>query len=400
MKDSPINAPMQNNILVAGGGIGGLAAALAVSQAGWKVDLLEQSTEFGEFGAGIQLGPNAVRVLQSWGLTEALKAVAARPLRLEVRHAGSAALLAQRPLAGVMEQQFGSAYLTIARADLHHLLLESVQTQAGVALQAGTRLESYSVSESTVCVSTHNGSVWHAAGLIGADGIWSAVRTQLLADGPPRLTGHLAYRAMVPQSTLPAALRLQVVQVWMGPEFHVVQYPVRGGEWLNIVVIVHGSVNGDLRSWDHTANAADLRRLLRTAAKPLRALLEAIAHWRLWPLSDRVPMQSASEHAQGRIALLGDAAHPMRPYLAQGAGMAIEDAAVIAQCLSDFRVDVAAAFQRFANLRWQRNGRVQARAIRNGRVFHLGGPAALVRDLALQTVGARLLDLSWLYSGP
>ena len=391
---------MQNNILVAGGGIGGLAAALAVSQAGWKVDLLEQSTEFGEFGAGIQLGPNAVRVLQSWGLTEALKAVAARPLRLEVRHAGSAALLAQRPLAGVMEQQFGSAYLTIARADLHHLLLESVQTQAGVALQAGTRLESYSVSESTVRVSTHNGSVWHAAGLIGADGIWSAVRTQLLADGPPRLTGHLAYRAMVPQSTLPAALRLQVVQVWMGPEFHVVQYPVRGGEWLNIVVIVHGSVNGDLRSWDHTANAADLRRLLRTAAKPLRALLEAIAHWRLWPLSDRVPMQSASEHAQGRIALLGDAAHPMRPYLAQGAGMAIEDAAVIAQCLSDFRVDVAAAFQRFANLRWQRNGRVQARAIRNGRVFHLGGPAALVRDLALQTVGARLLDLSWLYSGP
>ena len=391
---------MQNNVLVAGGGIGGLAAALAVSQAGWKVDLLEQSTEFGEFGAGIQLGPNAVRVLQSWGLTEALKAVAARPLRLEVRHAGTAALLAQRPLAGVMEQQFGSAYLTIARADLHHILLEAVQTQAGVALQAGTRVESYSVAESTVHVSAHNGSVWHAAGLIGADGIWSAVRTQLLADGPPQLTGHLAYRAMVPQSTLPAALRLQVVQVWMGPEFHVVQYPVRGGEWLNVVVIVHGSVNGDLRSWDHSANAADLRRLLRSAARPLQALLEAIAHWRLWPLSDRVPMQSAAEHAQGRVALLGDAAHPMRPYLAQGAGMAIEDAAVISQCLSDFRADLPAAFQRFAALRWQRNGRVQARAIRNGRVFHLGGPAAVVRDWALQTVGARLLDLSWLYSGP
>ena len=391
---------MQNTLSIAGGGIGGLASALALSQSGWKIELLEQSAEFGEFGAGIQLGPNAVRILQSWGLTADLLAVAARPRAMEVRQARNASVLARLPLADAMERRFGAPYVTIARADLHAILLRAVQAQAGVALQAGVRLDRFTESDGAVRVDSMSGSHWHAAGLIGADGIWSAVRAQMLGDGAPRASGHLAYRAMVPQSALPAALRLQNVQVWMGPEFHLVQYPVRGGEWLNVVAVVHGHVNADLRSWDHSANAADLRRHLAKAAAPLQDLLRTIEHWRLWPLLDRPPLQSARQHARGRVALLGDAAHPMRPYLAQGAGMAIEDAFILAQCLADSRSDVPAAFEQFAGLRWQRNARVQSRAVRNGQIFHLSGPAAIARDIGLQTLGARLLDLSWLYSGP
>ena len=180
-----------------------------------------------------------------------------------------------------------------------------------------------------------------------------------------------------------------------------VQYPVRSGAWLNVVAIVHGGVTGDWQHWDHGANAADLRDRLADAAPRLRALLQAIDHWRLWPLSDRPPMRAAAEQAHGRIALLGDAAHPMRPYLAQGAGMAIEDAWVLQNCLRGAApADMAAALARYAALRWQRNARVQQRAIRNGRVFHLRGPVRWARDAALRLLGARLLDMPWLYNGP
>jgi salicylate hydroxylase len=163
--------------------------------------------------------------------------------------------------------------------------------------------------------------------LIGADGLWSRVREIMLNDGPPRVSGHLAYRAMLPQSDLPMRLRSQQVTAWLGPRLHVVQYPVRCGDWLNVVAIVHGEIGGDLHDWDHSANADDLQREMGATCPALRDLIAAVPSWRLWALCDRPPMQGAWQQAQGRVALLGDAAHPMRPYLAQGAGMAIEDAA-------------------------------------------------------------------------
>jgi salicylate hydroxylase len=235
--------------------------------------------------------------------------------------------------------------------------------------------------------------------LVGADGLWSRVRPYVCGETPPRATGHLAYRAMVPQSQLPAHLRSQVVTAWMGPDFHAVQYPVRSGEWLNVVAIVHGAIKGDNIGWDYQANAADLRGRLHKAGGNLRELLLSIDAWRLWPLFDRPPMAAASEHARGRIALVGDAAHPMRPYLAQGAGMAIEDAVALADCLASIADDVPLAFQKFAAMRWQRNARVQARAIRNGEIFHMHGPMRVGRDLALKALGSRLLDVPWLYGG-
>jgi len=392
-------------MVIVGAGIGGLAAALACARAdvpgAEAAQLLEQRPALGEVGAGIQLGPNVVRILEAWGLGPALRTVAAFPEALQVRHAISAQLLGTLPLGAQMVQRYGAAYATIARADIHGLLADAVRQHSGVQLLMGRNITSFAQDGEGVHIqvrSDTDSQSQYTDVLVGADGLWSTVRTQLLNDGAPRATGHLAYRAMVPQASLPAGLRTQVVTAWLGPKFHVVQYPVRGGEWLNVVAIVHGKAPGDLQQWDHSANAPELRALLANACGPLLDLVHVIDDWRLWALCDRPPMRGAAEHARGRVALLGDAAHPMRPYLAQGAGMAIEDAEALAQALSNGQA-VPAALQHYAQNRWQRNARVQARAVRNGEIFHMQGLMAAARDTSLKLLGPALLDVPWLYRG-
>lgn len=395
---------MDKKIAIVGGGIGGLAAALACTRSGLQVQLLEQSPVFSEVGAGIQMGPNVVRVLEGWGLGAQLKAVAAFPEQLEVRNALSGSLLATLPLGQQMVQRYGAAYASIARADLHSLLLTALCQQGSAELMLGSEVTAVTQDDDAVRVQVASspvvkGGVLQADVLVGADGLWSRVRAQVLRSGGPRVTGHLAYRAMLQQSDLPEALRSQVVTAWMGPDFHVVQYPVRGGDWLNVVAIVHGDVSADLKSWDHSANAPELRTKLAKASAPLLDLIHAIPDWRLWALCDRPPMRSAADQAKGRIALLGDAAHPMRPYLAQGAGMAIEDAAELARVLTLRGATVPEALQTYAFNRWQRNARVQARSIRNGEIFHMKGPLRMGRDLSLKLLGQKILDVPWLYQG-
>lgn len=404
---------MMRQALVVGGGIGGLAAALSASRAGWDVRLYERAPAFSEVGAGVQLGPNVVRVLHGWGLEAGLARVAAFPDRLQVRDALSGQSLGVLPLGARSVQRYGAPYATIARADLHSLLLNALQARSNLWLNLGSAVDRFADSGSVVTLKTTEGLEVEGDVLIGADGLWSRVREQLLNDGPPRVTGHLAYRAMLPQASLPAQLRSQQVTAWLGPRLHVVQYPVRGGDWLNVVAIVHGQVERDLQSWDHAAHAAGLQAALAHTAPPLRELIEAVTAcgaapadddaavgWRLWPLCDRPPMRGAHQQAQGRVALLGDAAHPMRPYLAQGAGMAIEDAAELGRVLGlalDPAFDVPALLQRYALRRWQRNARVQARSLRNGQIFHADGALRLARNASLQLLGEKLLDLPWLY---
>ncbi len=382
--------------------IGGLAAALASSHAGCHVRLYERAQAFSEVGAGIQMGPNVVRVLQAWGLDDALRQVAAFPDRLQVRNALSGRELGALRLGQTVLQRYGAPYATIHRGDLHQLLLSALQRRDGVWLNTGKTVRRFAETPDAVNLWLDDGPEVEGDVLIGADGLWSGVRTQLLADGPPRVAGHLAYRAMVPQGSLPAALRSQQVTAWLGPRLHVVQYPVRGGEWLNVVAIVHGHVQGGLEDWDHSANAVDLQRHLDQTCGALRALIEAVADWRLWVLCDRPPVSGADQMARGRVALLGDAAHPMRPYLAQGAGMAIEDAAELARQIAqvDGVLDIPTLLQRYALNRWQRCARVQARSIRNGEIFHMEGAMAWSRDAALRLLGERLLDVPWLYQGP
>ena len=386
-------------MLVVGGGIGGLAAALACARVGVDVALLERASAFTEVGAGVQLGPNVVKLLDAWGLQDALAAVAAFPSRLQVRSALTGAELGVLRLGERSVQQYGARYATIHRADLQALLLEAAQRQDGVRLHLASEFDRFEQDGAGVTVHTSDGRALQADLLVGADGLWSRVRQQLLHDGAPLATGQLAYRAMVVQRTLPERLRSQQVTAWLGPHMHLVQYPVRGGEWLNVVAIVHDRVRHDLDSWDHSANAAQLRLSLRDVCPPLRELVHAIEHWRLWGLSIRPPMRGANEQAQGRVALLGDAAHPMVPFLAQGAGMAIEDAQALSTAMTGAATDLSAALQSYAQARWQRNARVQAGALRNGRIFHATGPVRWGRDTAMKLLGERLLDLPWLYRG-
>lgn len=392
---------MHTELLIAGGGIGGLAAGLACSRAGCHVRLYERAETFGEVGAGIQLGPNVVRVLQGWGLDTALRGVAAFPERLQVRHALSGAELGVLRLGSTMVQRYGAPYATVHRADLQQLLLHALQQRDAVWLHTGKSVSRYVETNGAVGLSLDDGLDVEGDVLIAADGLWSPLRQQLLGDVPPRVTGHLAYRALLRQADLPSSLRSQQITAWLGRKLHVVQYPVRGGEWLNIVAIVHGHVQGGLEDWDHGANAADLQSALGHTCTALRDLIAAVPAWRLWVLCDRPPVSAANQMARGHVALLGDAAHPMRPYLAQGAGMAIEDAAELGRQLAlvDGVLDVPTLLQRYALKRWQRNARVQARAIRNGQIFHLEGPIAWARDAALRLLGERLLDMPWLYRG-
>ncbi|MBT9506848.1 FAD-dependent monooxygenase [Rhodoferax sp.] len=391
---------MSRNTLIVGGGIGGLAAALACDRRGLQVELFERACEFSEVGAGIQLGPNVVQVLHGWGLKDALSDVAAFPERLQVRSALSGAELGVLRLGSVAVARYGSPYATIHRADLHALLLNALRQQTRVQLATNSVVSRFEQDEDGVLLHTAEGKAVRGDALLGADGVWSRVRQQLLHDGEPRPTGHLAYRAMVPQSALPDSLRSQQITAWLGPRLHVVQYPVRGGAWLNVVAIVHGQVQGDPQHWDHSTNAAELRGNLVSTCAPLQNLVAAIEHWRLWALSIRAPVASARELAQGRVALLGDAAHPMVPYLAQGAGMAIEDADELGRVLGNDGVAVAAALSHYAARRWQRNARVQARAIRNGQIFHATGLVRWGRDASLKLLGERLLDMPWLYRTP
>ena len=390
---------MTKQVLIAGGGIGGLVAALACSRAGWGVRVFERAAEFNEVGAGIQLGPNVVRVLHGLGLEAGLARVAAFPERLQVRSAMSGAELGALRLGERSVRLYGAPYATIHRADMHGLLADAVRRQGNVRLSLGSWVANYTQSAQTVTLTTTDDLEVEGDVLIGADGLWSRVRELMLNDGPPRVPGHLAYRAMVPQHCLPERLRSKCVTAWLGPRMHVVQYPVRGGEWLNVVAIVQGALEGDLQSWDHGANAADLRSALSAVCSPLKDLVGAIPDWRLWVLCDRPPMQGAWQQAQGLVALLGDAAHPMRPYLAQGAGMAIEDADVLARSLGMDALDLSERLQRYALNRWQRCARVQARSIRNGEIFHADGLKRWGRDLAIRAMGERLLDIPWLYRG-
>lgn len=394
------NRDMNNSIVIAGGGIGGLAAALRCAQAGAAVRLYERAPAFTEVGAGIQIGPNVTRILQAWGLDAGLQSVAAYPSQLQVRQAVSGQVTGLLRFGAEALSRYGAPYATVHRADLHQLLLHALQAQGAVRLNLDQGIDGYSLQNDGVQVHLAAGLNLNADALIGADGLWSRVRAQLLGDMPARFSGHLAYRALLVQADLPEALRSQQVTLWMGPHLHVVHYPVRRGELLNVVAIVHGSAPDELSSWDHSANAVDLQRALGPVCAQLQDVIAAVPAWRLWPLCDRPPMHSAAQQAQGRVALLGDAAHPMRPYMAQGAGMAIEDADVLGRCLAMTGMDLPTQWAHYAQLRWQRNARVQHRAIRNGHIFHARGWMRWGRDASMRLLGQKVMDVPWLYNGP
>jgi salicylate hydroxylase len=380
--------PLQ--VAIAGAGIGGLAAAVACRRAGCDVQVFEQARAFSEVGAGVQLGPNVTRVLERWGSGDAVRRVAARPGALVVRDAAHGGELARMELGHAFADRYGAPYLTIHRADLQQLLLEGAR-DAGAQLRLDTRVDGAQARSRA-----------EAHALIAADGVWSTLRSLVIDDGPARASGHIAYRGLAEQARLPRALRLGDVRLWLGPSTHVVAYPVRRGELLNIVAIVEAPDRGPSQvsqDWERGGVASELVRAMGRIDRELHALVEAIPSWGIWNLHGRPPMAGPHAMARGRIALLGDAAHPMLPYLAQGAGMAIEDADVLGHVLAGASSDaVPAALASYAQERWRRCAQVQARALRNARIFHASGPMRWARDAAMRTLGERLLDQPWLYS--
>jgi salicylate hydroxylase len=389
-------------VLIAGAGIGGLAAALGLAQRGCEVTVLEAAKEFGEVGAGIQLGPNAMKVIAALGLEREALAVASVPQSIVILDASSGKPISRMLLGDAVRKRYGQAYASMHRADLHAILL-SAASAAGVQLKSSQSLLKYEQTSESGRASTAVFSYEYDV-LIGADGLWSRVREQMLRDGAPHATGHAAFRALLPTSSVPQALRTPHVRTWWARDVHVVSYPIRqnaagDGLW-NLVVLAEMQGRKQMDSgWSLSASHEEVMRLFKRTEPQLQALLDAggaLANgWKRWNLFDRKPLK-ASEMAQGRVALLGDAAHPMLPYLAQGAAMAMEDAWVLAQCLS-VRADVPQALQRYAKLRADRNARVVATAQRNGRIFHLSGALAIARDAVLSLQGTQVVGIPWLY---
>ena len=395
---------MRKQVLIAGGGIAGMAAALGASHAGWDARLFERALQFSEVGAGVQLGPNVVRRLQAWGLQKALQQVVALPQQLVARSGINGKVLASAPLGQSMVERYGAAYVTIHRADLHGVLHQAAQQRADIFINPGQEVSELLGTERVTTIRTSANKVVEGDALMLADGVWSKLRGPLLGDSSrPRVSGHLAYRALLPMTDVPVGWRSNEVTVWLGPRMHAVHYPVRRGEMMNIVVIIEGPAPQDMEHWDHAANAQALEQALKHCSSNLQDLVRSVpaagAQWRLWPLSDRAPLQGPEGMAKGLVGLIGDAAHPMRPYLAQGAGMAIEDAAELQRALAMDDLEVELRLRRYAINRWERNARVQARSIRNGNIFHATGPVRWGRDLTMRMLGSQLMDLPWLYRG-
>ena len=378
---------------MAGGGIGGLAAAVALARTGARVCVLERARSFGEVGAGLQLAPNATRVLNTWGLGPDLARIGFEPFAAEIRDRAGGALLLGTALGPASRARWGAPYLQVHRADLHGMLLVACEA-AGVELRTGSSVTGVEALQGGVRVQTGE-EVQDADVLIGADGIRSHVRAVALGATPSRFTGHIAWRALVPADAVPPGLIAPAATVWTAPGAHVVHYFVRGGALVNFAGFTRGRHDPE-ESWRQAAAAGEIASLFRDWPPPVRALTGALERigatgWRS-AVHDREPQPRWS---CGRIALLGDAAHPMPPYLAQGAGMAVEDAEALARHLAGPR-DPAAALRAYAAERFSRVRRVQAWATRNATLFHL--PTILRRAAfaaARATGGAERLD--WLY---
>ena len=392
---------MPRRAIIAGAGIGGLAAAIALSRAGFNVTIYERAEKLEEFGAGLQVTPNATRVLARLGVLGRVREFSSKPNAvLALRGSDGAKLM--RLLLDDAERRWGAEYLVIHRADLQTALVEVVSGQPGVELSLGAAVTGFAADDKMISVSLQRGLRMErdeADLLIGADGLRSQVREGLGFGAPDQtdFTGRVAYRAIVNAEDADPRLEQSDIVLRLGPEAHLVQYPLRRGSIINLVATIRSPwrAGGADQQWDGAADRSTLERAFAGWSKEARALIGAPAQWRAWPLYCRPPIPSFS---LGRAALLGDAAHPMVPFLAQGAAQAIEDAGALGRVVAETR-DIPAALAIYSRDRVERAGRVQREALRQGRIYHLSGPLAFARDMTMRILGPRRLSerYDWLY---
>jgi salicylate hydroxylase len=396
---------MTAHVLIAGAGIGGLGAALALARIDKNFDIrvtvLEQSDVFGEVGAGVQVSPNAYQVLAGWGLGDALLQTANFPQALQVRSATSDKLLGQLDMGSKAQNRYGFPFATVHRADLHTMLLNALRQEVNVDLYLNAKIthitETNQLLRPEVTVTTELGDIFTADALIGADGLWSSVRQQMLDSSAPHATGHTAWRALLPMADVPPELQQDRVTAWLDADRHIIAYPVQQGKSLNLVYCCEDTANNERKALQTTHSINSL--LSKTLQQVFHLAAEKKA-WTRWDLFDRPPLRSSMQMANPAhpsIALLGDAAHPMLPYLAQGAAMALEDAQALAFSIQQNPSNLTLALQNYAKTRWRRNAKVQRQAKRNGDIFHTKSPISWARDAAMLLLGEKLLDSPWLY---
>jgi salicylate hydroxylase len=388
--------------VVAGAGIGGLTAALALARQGFRIVVLEKAERLDEAGAGLQLSPNASRVLIDLGLQPRLAARAITPDAISIMSAQSGGEIARLPLGDAATFRAGAPYWIVHRADLQSALLAQVGDNPGIELRLGWQFEDATTHAKGISVGQRRGMSRQqetALALIGADGVWSQVRHQLFPQTQPTFSGLIAWRGTVDVGQLPRELAPRRVQLWMGPAAHLVAYPISGGRQVNVVAILPGTWNRP--GWSEPGNPNDIKnQFSRGWPGALRMMIGAVDDWRRWAL---FTLRDGGVWSSGPMALLGDAAHAMLPFAAQGAAMAIEDAAVLAQCLSENAGDTAssitASLERYAGSRRSRVARVQRHARQMGRIYHLGGPVAYARDLVIKASSAQrlLARQDWIY---
>jgi 2-polyprenyl-6-methoxyphenol hydroxylase-like FAD-dependent oxidoreductase len=382
-------------LLIVGGGIGGFAAALALTRKGIPVHLIERASDFQELGAGIQLGPNVFRMFELLGVSEQMSHWAVFPDTLIMRDALDGAEITRIPAGAPLKQRFGYPYAVIHRADLHNVLIDAVKRSPLATLTTSCKVCAYEDRGDRVVVRTEAGTTYEGAALIGADGLWSAVRGQLVGDGKPRVSGHIAYRGVIPLEKVPQHLRENNVVLWAGPKTHLVHYPLHRGEVYNLVVVFHSSRYEE--GWDTYGDPGELRERFEGQHSKVREFLSMANEWKMWVLCDREPI---SQWTRGRVTLLGDAAHPMLQYLAQGGCMAIEDAVVLAGKIAAANGDYNGAFLAYQKERYLRTARVQLTARLYGDIYHASDA---VRDLRRQMLAGRTAEqayngMSWLYT--
>ena len=382
--------------IIAGGGIGGLATALALAQKGAKSLVLERAAQLGEIGAGIQLGPNAFHSFDQLGVGDAARAIAVYIDNLRLMDALSAEEIVRIPLDAPFRKRFGNPYAVIHRGDLHGVLLRACRENDLIDLQTATEVVGYENEGASVRVHHAKGSLTGAA-LIGADGLWSNIRKQVVGDGAPRVSGHTTYRSVIPTEQMPDDLRWNAATLWAGPKCHIVHYPLSGWKVFNLVVTYHNDAPEPVAG-KPVSNEEVLRGFTHVHPKAQ----EIIRHgkdWKLWVLCDRNPV---SNWVDGRVALLGDAAHPMMQYFAQGACMAMEDAVCLAHQVDSHRGNIDAALEAYRQARVLRTARVQlqSRAI-GDHIYHPAGAHAQLRNAMLRakTPDEMYDTVGWLYGG-
>ncbi len=383
-------------VLVAGGGIGGLAAALALVNQGFRVQVFEQAPEIGEIGAGIQLGPNAFHAFDALGVGPQARARAVYTDYMVMHDAVDESLVGKIETGEAFRQRFGNPYAVIHRADVHLSLLEGAQASGQVEFHTHTRIVQIEQDESagTVTAIDQNGKRWVGQALIGADGVKSVVRQQYVND-PHRVTGHVVYRAVVDKADFPKDLQWNAASLWAGPKCHLVHYPLRGGEQYNVVVTFHSRQQ---EQWGVTEGSKEeVESYFQGIAPKARQLIELPKSWKRWATADKEPIEN---WVFGRVTILGDAAHPTTQYMAQGACMAMEDAVTLGEALRVTGKDWAAALVLYQKNRVARTGRIVLSSREMGRIYHATGVERLIRNQMWKNrPQQRFYDaMEWLYS--